>query len=188
MSHRSTRSSSLLCKTDATCAHRRPRCHSVVRRCCSTANNGIIPLIPHMRLTCESHSSPVPTASGGPNPAVHGETGEHDTLAAGVGVVGARGASLAAKIRRLPQMTAKRSVSYMRKQHGRPFAPDGPPAGPPGEVHGRLILCAIPRSSAVTFDGGQWNAMEKLLFFCEGKAYTLTNDTALCFSPSADER
>lgn len=116
-----------------------------------------------MRLTCESHSSPVLTASRGPNLAVRSETGNHDALAiSGSGV--REGASLAAKIRQLPQMTARRSVSYKRKQDGRPFALDEPSAGPPGEVRSLLILSAILRSSAVTFDSGQWNVMEKLSF------------------------
>lgn len=67
--------------------------------------------------------------------AVRGGTGDRDTLAgSGCGVGRARGASLAAKIRQLPQMTARRSVSYKGKQDGRPLVQDEPPAGPPGEV------------------------------------------------------
>lgn len=67
---------------------------------------------------------------------------------------------MAAKIRQVPQMTARRSVSYKRKQDGRPL--DEPSAGPPGEVRGQLILGAVLRSSALTFDSGQWNVMENL--------------------------
>lgn len=71
---------------------------------------------------------------------------------------------MAAKIRQVPQMTARRSVSYKRKQDGRPLAQDEPSAGPPGEVRGQLILGAVLRSSALTFDSGQWNVMENLFF------------------------
>lgn len=125
-----------------------------------------------MRLTCESHSSPVLTASDGPNLAVHGETGDHDALAgsgSGVGGTGGGpGAGLAAKIRQLPQMTARRSVSYKRKQDWELLVQDQPSAGPPGEVRGRLIQSAIPRSSAATFGSGQWNATENL-FVVKGR-------------------
>lgn len=127
-------------------------------------NADIIPLIPHMLLTCESHSSPALTASGGQSVAVHSETGDHDTLAAGSS--GVRGPEWRVWRLRLENflrwqpddlcpIRGNRTEGCLRRTK--------PSAGPPGEVRRQLILWASLWSSAATFDSAQWDVTENLL-------------------------
>lgn len=94
--------------TPTACTHTRPFATHINIRTCSLPPSLILNFLSHSTQVVkgtESNSLRQPVKASGPQ----------------------RGASFTAKIRRLLQMTAKRSVSYKRRQNLRPFRWNGSP-------------------------------------------------------------